>query len=140
MKAIALSIVVLAFVATNAHATDRLALTCKGTSGPIDRREPREPFSIGVIINFTDKTVHGFEAGGLWFRSKNKPAKIADISETEIYFEAKSQRFGLEHHIIGTLDRVTGDMEISSTDWKGDQPAGDGTMYELKCRPTQRMF
>jgi len=101
---------------TSAQATETLTLACEGTIGPIDHREPREPISMGIIVNFTSKTVHGFDTGGILLRSlKDEPVKIADATETEIYFESKSQWHNTSRILMGTIDRVTGDVSASST-------------------------
>ena len=144
MKKALLAGVAALFLATGtAHAAETLTLACEGTIGPIDHRESREPVSMSIIVNFASKTVHGFDVNSLWFGgSKGEPAKIIDATETVAYFEGKGKSFGYTTRIMGTIDRVTGDVEVSSTTWNGDQPVGggEGTMYELKCKPAQRMF
>jgi hypothetical protein len=144
MKKLLLTSIAALLLATGAaQATETLTLACKGTVGPIDHNKPREPISMGVVVNFTDWTVHGFDAGGMWFGgSKDQPAKVTNSTETEIYFEGKGRSFGFDRIVSGTIDRVTGDIEASSHLEENGRhvPFDEGTMYELKCKPTQRMF
>jgi hypothetical protein len=67
--------------------------------------------------------------------------KITGITETAVYFGASDKVLTTSRSVIGTIDRVTGDVsaDFSSADAKTGKTVGS-TSYALKCRPTQRMF
>jgi hypothetical protein len=115
-----------------AQAVDTTAtLACQGTTLTTTKDEP-EPISMGIIINFTKGTVHGF-ADPIF------PVNVTGVTEVNVvFFGANSAS---DWHIRGTLDRVTGDVEATSIVF--DVKTGSikiQTSYSLKCRPTQRMF
>jgi len=116
-----------------------LTLACQGTAtdryaGSTDDGKP-EPYSAGVIIDFTARTVEGIAF----------PAKISGVTNVIVTFEG-SQDGILETiwTVNGHIDRVTGDLEatLRMRDKKTGKSAGSvtGTVYSLKCRPAQRMF
>jgi len=86
---------------------------------------------MGIIVNFTDRTVKGF--GGDW----SLPIPIHEVNETFVTFE--DHQAGLfEASIIGIIEFDTGDMEavmkLSGKTGKLEN------FYILQCKPTQRMF
>jgi hypothetical protein len=144
MKTLLLTGIAALFLATGTAraATEVLTLACKGTV--ISRSDftpggstTREPISMGIVVNFTSRTVHGF----------GEPAKIT-ATETDIRFTSQSESaWGNDWYdvVMGAIDRVTGDVWASINTWKKESllPLGEQAMaitYELKCAPTQRMF
>jgi hypothetical protein len=126
-------------LSTTAQAADTtLTLACQGTmTGGTEDAKP-EPISMGIIVNFTRKTVHGF--GDPIFGEQL--INITGITETAVFFSA-SDKFSqtILQSVIGTIDRVTGDVsaDFTSMDTKTGKTIAS-TSYALKCRPTQRMF
>jgi hypothetical protein len=115
-----------------------LTLACQGTTTAGTEDAKPEPVSIGIIVNFTKKTVHGF--GDPFFGEQL--ITITGITETAVYFGASDKLFQTtSRSVIGTIDRVTGDVSadfVSSNTKTGKTITS--TSYALKCRPTQRMF
>jgi hypothetical protein len=107
-----------------------LTLACKGTETREagSARKSSEVINIGIVVDFQKKTVIGLSDSLL---------TILGITETTISF------FGVEADwfMHGTLDRVTGSLVAAST--KSD-PTTEKEMfsllYDLQCRPAQRMF
>jgi hypothetical protein len=114
-----------------------LTLACKGTT-TVTTMEP-EPVSMGIIVNFTKRTVQGFGTPDLM----DYPAKITAWNEVTVVFGGSEYFFnGTQRASIkGSIDRVTGDVEATSlaTDTKTGKTIVS-TNYALKCRPAQRMF
>jgi hypothetical protein len=114
-----------------------LTLACKGTTiaGYADAKP--EPISMGVILNFTARTVQGFGYPGLI----DIPVKITAANDVTVAFGGSQQVLTSVSSIMGSLDRVTGDMEATSTlsDPKTNKIIGQ-TAYALQCRPAQRIF
>jgi hypothetical protein len=132
------SIVMVTFGLVTAQAADTtLTLACKGTTTAGYEGAKPEPLSMGIIVNFTKQTVHGF--GDPFFGEQL--IKITGITETVVYFGASDKVLTTSRSVIGTIDRVTGDLsaDFMSSDAKTGKTAGS-TSYALKCRPTQRMF
>jgi hypothetical protein len=125
---------------TMAHAADAtLTLACQGTttSGVEDAKPER--VSMGIIVNFTNRTVQGFGTPGLM----DYPVKITAWNEVTVVFGGSEDFFKETQRasIMGSIDRVTGDAEATSmvTDAKTGKII-TSTSYALKCRPAQRMF
>jgi hypothetical protein len=117
--------------AQSAEPTGTLTLACQGEKS--SRGAPgsgiapvQEQASMGLIVNFAAQTVSGF--GGDW----PFPIPMRNLSETAIVFG--DERPGLTGRIIGSIDRVTGEMEA------GLRSEKFSVSYSLKCKPTQRMF
>jgi hypothetical protein len=114
-----------------------LTLACQGTTTcGTDDAKP-EPVSMGIIVNFTNRTVQGFGYPGLM----DYPVKITAWNDVTVSFGGSREDRSQRASIFGKIDRVTGDAEaISSvTDAKTGKFVTSLT-YALKCRPTQRMF
>jgi hypothetical protein len=114
-----------------------LTLACQGTV-TVGTEEPKpEPVSMGIIVNFTNRTVQGF--GNPNFR--DYPVNITAWNDVTVAFSGSQDDRFSKARIIGSIDRVTGDAEATSmvTDAKTGKMIMS-TSYALKCRPTQRMF
>jgi hypothetical protein len=92
---------------------------------------------MGVILNFTALTVQGFGDPSLI----DIPVKITAANDVTVAFGGSQPVLTSVSSIIGSLDRVTGDMEATSTlsDPKTYKIISQ-TAYALQCRPAQRMF
>jgi hypothetical protein len=123
-----------------------LTLACKGTaissSNPKDVADPKsgedpmtEPVSMGIIINFTTRAVQGFGYPGL----VDYPVTIKGTNDVKIVFGGQ-QTSGLTNSIIGSLDRVTGELLATSSVIGPKGNTLTATTYTLQCKPTQRMF
>jgi hypothetical protein len=121
-------------VAQAAEPTGTLTLLCQGermSRSSSDTAPAQEQISMGIIVNFTDRTVKGF--GRDW----SLPIPIHEVNETFVTFE--DHQAGLfEASIIGIIEFDTGDMEavmkLSGKTGKLEN------FYILQCKPTQRMF
>jgi hypothetical protein len=128
--------VILASQAAEAQQPATLTLACQGTVSSGD--EKPAPISMGVIVNFNNHTVQGFNTpagdGGY-------PVMITGINDVEIAFDGLERKGDVENTVNGTIDRVTGDVWAESRIFN---VKGSGsritTTYTLKCKPTQRMF
>ena len=92
---------------------------------------------MGIIVNFTNRTVQGFGSPGLI----DYPVKITAWNDVTVAFGGSHVFANQQLSIMGSIDRVTGDVEATnlSTDTKTHQTVYS-LQYTLKCRPTQRMF
>src|SRR5262245_58749930 len=82
-----------------------LTLACKGTIENVG--VDKTPISMGIIVNFTDRTVQGFSDPGLL----DIPVKIKAANDVTVSFGGSiTGPFAqyVETSISGTLDRVTG--------------------------------
>jgi hypothetical protein len=124
-------IAIVTYSPLTARAADTtLTLACQGTTTTkIGEGPPKqEPFSMGVTVDFTDRTV----AAGFMPRFGVFREKINSIINERTVDFADMDKSG--DGISGSIDRVTGDLEAISV-------VGNWTIsYSLKCRPTQRMF
>ena len=107
-----------------------LTLTCKGTA-TIRADFPKPyPLSMGLIVNFTTRTVDG--------TGRQRPylfddqLQITEWNEVTVIFRGFSQFLG--KNISGSIDRMTGDVGMLATS------KTEAIDYSLKCTPTQRMF
>jgi len=122
-----------------------VVLACNGTlttESPQGKTIGQEDTSQGIIINFEDRTIRGV-AGYL--------VKITASDDTSIDFSGREETPYTFQRTDGRIDRVTGDFYMSVMEWMKKKP-GETTLtketltltrtmhYELKCRPTQRMF
>jgi hypothetical protein len=127
---------VLVALATAQAADTTLTLACQGT---VTTAGMEEATSMGIIINFTARTIQGFGTPG----RDAYLVKITGTDDVTVTFGGSADWGPSMHNSIsGSIDRVTGDMNAYSvaTD---PQQAGKiivSTTYALKCRPTQRMF
>jgi hypothetical protein len=131
---VALATVVAGPSMTAQAADTTLTLACQGTvtiksSGPAEY-EP-DPISMGLIVNFTNRTVQGASRRGPYLFDDQ--LQIIDANENTVVFRGFSKFLGMT--IDGHMDRVTGDVGMLAT-----AELGWPYVYALKCRPAQRMF
>ena len=134
MKAIAATLLALTglLIATvqAAEPMETLTLACRGEKiwwGAPNTDPVKEQVSMGIIVNFTAWTVNGL--GGDW----RGAIPIHTITETAITFFAERQDDPVEASIIGTIDRITGDVDagINTSGSSGKV----SIFYSLKCNP-----
>jgi hypothetical protein len=140
LRIIALTAMVAGPWITAQAADTTLTLACDGTAtdismppGSTDITIPAgkpEPASMGIIINSTAQTVAGF----------NFPLKITSSDETRIFFDGSDDTELTHRRIIGSIDRMTGDMKATSIKMDKKTFISLDVLYLLKCKPTQRMF
>lgn len=115
--------------------TYRLKLACEGKVTQQPEGKP-EPIAMGIIVNFSHRTVLGFGFSGT--------IKITSMNEAIIAFEGsdpKALTQVTDWGIRGIVDRVTGILEATSTMSNLEtHEVLRSTVYSLKCKPTQRMF
>jgi hypothetical protein len=127
-KATAAALLAVAGMTVQAAEPATLTLACEGTT---KLGEKLEPISMGIIVDFAARTVHGFGYPGLSGRF-DFPVKITGMNEVTIAFHGSNET---GESVTGSIDRVTGDVEART------QTTPDMILrYALKCRPTQRMF
>src|ERR1700730_10531810 len=140
----ALLYAVLWFASDQAQAQQgTLTLACKGTrtdySGARDKMLDKAPVSMGVIVNFTVRTVKGFTHPALDY-----PVEIIEANDVTITFYGflppPSPSLS-QLSVVGSIDRVTGDLRAAEmlSDLKTHEIKSQSD-YELQCKPTQRMF
>jgi hypothetical protein len=128
-------IIALSGPSMTAQAADAtLTLACQGTVtiktfGPLEY-EP-DPVSMGLIVNFTARTVKGTARWGPYLFDDQ--LQITDSNDVTVVFGGFSRFLG--RNISGSMDRVTGDVGMVAT-----AEGAAAYDYSLKCRPTQRMF
>jgi hypothetical protein len=105
-----------------------LTVACQGTVTETMMGEEKkpEPISLGIILNFTNRTVQGF----------GSPVKIIAWDEVMVRFSEDNK--SSEAAFIGSIDRVTGTLEASSFERMSGSITT--TSYALKCSTAQRMF
>jgi hypothetical protein len=139
MNATAAALLVVAGMTAQAAEPETLTLACQGTmTSPLLEKE--EPYRMGVIFNFTTRTVQGIKSPA--YPELNYPIKITGADDVTVAFRGSGQVLSLGVlSTEGTIDRITGDLEFTetSTDLKTGKVISQSN-YSLKCRPTQRMF
>jgi len=120
--------------AAESQAQQQLSLACIGSaqsSIPDEKPEPKEPISMGIVLNFATRTVPGFDY----------PIMIKDANDATVAFGGNHQSRSLESIIEGYIDRVTGDLEAIEVLF--DHAASKTQSmksYKLQCKPTQRLL
>jgi hypothetical protein len=126
------------FAASAQAQSATLTLACKGTTTVHTPAgdEDAQPISMGIIVNFADRTVHGF---GMPNGPFDGPLEIGHANEVTVVFGGKQESV-VRHSITGFIDRVTGAAEAtwSFIDEKG--MIEPHMTYTLQCKPGQRMF
>jgi hypothetical protein len=136
MVLIAQALGVIIALAQAAEPTGTLTLACEGTTTDTVGPDAKpEPISMGVVVNFTTRTVQGFGSGLLDY-----PVEITAVNEVIIAFGGASKPNNVGQHSIisGAVDLVTGELGVTSS-FLGTTGLVS-TSYSLKCKPTQRMF
>jgi hypothetical protein len=105
-----------------------LTLACQGTMTTAMERAKRERISMGIVVDFTARTVQGF----------GYPDSIRITRESEFTVDFADSKDDMS--IIGIIDRVT--RHVNATSFLMDPKIGKNKeiSYALKCRPTQGMF
>jgi hypothetical protein len=129
----------LSMTTARAAEPETLTLACQGTlttADTVTAEENAKPQSIsmGIIINFTTRTVQGFDSPDLSL-AWGHPVKITGVNEVTIAFGGSGGR----HTIMGSIDRMTGAVGATSMLY-GNAEILSSTIYSLQCKPTQRMF
>ena len=109
-----------------------LTLACQGTTKDttVEGAKP-EPVSMGIVVNFTDRTVQGFGLSAVF------PLKITEVGDVSVTFSSSEPKPTVtQWNIYGSINRVTGDVEAisSALDMKTGQSI-TSTSFALKCRP-----
>jgi len=91
-----------------------------------------EQISMGIVVDFSARTLVGFT-----YPRANLQVKIETVDETTVMFGSQG---GGSWEILGSIDRVTGDVSATSARYNRNHDIESGTEYTLKCKPTQRMF
>ena len=110
-----------------------LTLACQGTTtDPMQPDAKPQEITMGVVINFSVRTVAGFTYPGL----EEFPIVIRDANDVLITF-AGSNESG-SSIVAGDINRVTGELWANST-MRDAQTSKIvvSTSYSLQCRPTQ---
>ena len=133
MKALVLLVLLSISTAQAAEPTGTLTLACQGermSRSSYDPAPAQEQVLMNIIVNFTDRAVR---FGGDW----SSPIPIYEVTETAVMF-ADRQTGLFEVIVIGTIEFVTGDMEVVMK-LSGNLGKLEN-IYSLQCKPTQRMF
>src|SRR5262245_46605806 len=122
-----------ALSATVQAADETLTLACQGTASMTGGIGDTGPVSMGLIVNLTTRTVHGFREQ---FQTDGSDAqlKITEVKESILVLRGQ---MGSIIDLSGFMDRMTGDMTVTATQ---RPPVVFSKTYSLKCRPAQRMF
>src|SRR5262245_8497076 len=96
-----------AALSMTAHAADTtLTLACKGTTTAGYQDAKPEPVSMGIIVNFTNRTVQGFNDPSFF----DYPVKITAWNDVSVVFAGSSEALKVSTlSTRGSIDRVTGD-------------------------------
>jgi hypothetical protein len=126
--------VMLVGLSTAQAADETLTLACKGT---VQRNAMKsETVSVGIIINFTARTITGFT-----LPTEKLPLTVLNFNDTTVQFSGSNSISSLI--ISGIIDRVTGDMEaevMMQPPFSETRARTTIERYSLKCTPAQRMF
>ena len=107
-----------------AEPTGTLTLACNGTVTGTGTEDKPKPVSMGVIVNFTNRTVQGFDV----------LAQITAVDNVVITFNRSNSPF-----LDGRIDRVTGLLQAGYLVMSGNKVT-IAQNYSLKCTPAQRKF
>jgi hypothetical protein len=132
----------LALALSTSHAaepTGTLTLACQGMATDktdLSEEAKPKPVSMGLIIDFTTKTVAGFER--VFPSSSTARVEITVVDKTTIGFSGTD---GMGGAVFGTIDRIVSDVEAVAEHWNRETNKLQwATGYSLKCKPTQRVF
>ena len=114
-----------------AEPTGTVALACRGTATQDTEPDAKQPISMGIVLNFTTRTVQGFPFIG--------DAEITKVDDGRIVFVARyhgSKEVPDEWGFVGTIDRVTGDLKAHWMLKNMERGYSRTVSYSLKCKPT----
>jgi hypothetical protein len=105
---IPLSAIVVGIATAQSAEPATLTLACEGTATFMNKDHPSSETSIsmGIIVNFVDRTVQGFGDPGEF-----EVIKIISLSDVKVGFIGGHNP---GHQIYGSIDRVTGVVEATS--------------------------
>jgi len=132
MNATAAALLVVTGMVAQGAEPQTLTLACQGTVTEKVPEAPPEPISMGIIVNFTARTVQGISSGF--------PVKITGWDDVIVEFWGSEKLSGSLAITVGTIDRVTGDVEAKTTLTADNGKTWGRTICTLKCSPAQRMF
>ena len=122
----------------SAYAAEPVTLTCQGIvkhgipGPPTDlypgKQGDPEPVSMNVVLDFTTRKI---EVPGL----SSFPIGIVQATNALVAFDGYDKTQGSSWSLIGTINRVTGDMEAHYSVVVNE--LNSTTIYSLKCKPTQ---
>ena len=115
-----------------AEPTGTVALACRGTATQDTEPDAKQPISMGIVLNFTTRTVQGFPHIG--------DAEITKVDDSRIVFVASYDDNNVEWGFAGTVDRVTGDLKAHWMLMNMETGNSRIVAYRLKCQSTQRML
>ena len=121
MKAAILLALASLSISTALAAERAVLLVCEGKVTQPPAPKP-EPVSVGIIINFTARTV-------TWTDATDFPLTITKLNEMTVDFRGSNGN----RTLTGSINRETGDTDAIST-LMGD-PKTRRIHYSLKCRP-----
>ena len=128
---IALTAMVVALSTARAAEPETLTLACQGTTTDAMQPDAKpQQITMGVVINFSVRTVAGFTYPGL----EEFPIVIRDANEVHITFTGSNESGS--SIVAGDINRVTGELWASSM--MRDANTSNivtSTTYSLKCRP-----
>ena len=137
----ALAIVVALCAAGSSHVMqaaepETLTLACEGTAADHIKPDAKpEQITMGIVVNFTARTVAGFTYPGL----EEFPVVIRDANEVHITFTGSNESGS--SIVAGDINRVTGELWASSTMRDANtSKIVTSSSYSLQCRPTQRVY
>lgn len=130
--------IILANLPAEAQQQKPLTLACKGAVRMSSDKDTQD-ISMGIIFDFATSAVAGFDifAGSLAIYYN---AKITFANDVTIVFKGGDPDEPWSNTLDGTIDRVTGDLDATTTSLDGNMKEISWTRYVLHCTPTQRMF
>ena len=132
LNVLAVVVALCADVTQAAEPTGTLTLACQGTVTNNTKPDAKpEQITMGIVVNFTARTVAGFTYPGL----EELPVVIRDADEVHITFTGSNESGS--SIVAGDINRVTGELWASSM--MRDANTSNivmSTTYSLKCRPT----
>jgi hypothetical protein len=115
-----------------------LTLACSGTQTGYETTKSME-LSFNLFLDFTARTVESSGPSPFMNIGKMTQATTPFI----VYLKYTGIIRGKLGESIGTLDRMTGDLEGDARTYKSDAVSSGidgGYRFSVKCKPTQRMF
>jgi hypothetical protein len=111
-----------------------LTLACQGAAIMSGDIGDTGPVSMGLVVNLTTRTVHGFREQFVRDGYETE-LKITEVKEAILVLRGPTGSTGVS--VSGFMDRMSGDMTVTVSQ---EPPAAFTKTYTLKCTPVQRMF